>query len=321
MKIVLKQSFRANGDVDPFDVKQMKKALNRLGYYQPHETVGITGIPDTHVFAALKAFQKNHDLKVTGNAKPGDETIDALNREVAKTPEGQYIWRTVEDDRVRSNHAGYNRTVRDWADSPDPGEEFNCRCWTEPLQKAEGLHQVVISSINDATPKWTEDSFKNWLKFGGGKEVHLDQIGYLKNTIDKAREVMFKKLEDQITNLIRKKGEGDFEYSTIRPYDFSSVCKFFGKGIIRTSTHGNVQKNGNSLIVKAIIDYEYDDVFTDVKSVRQKLPKKTILNDPVAIENMPEGWIKSTDALGDIYPILGWWQTELTGSVLGDKSK
>jgi len=49
----------------------------------------------------------------------------------AKTPDGYYIWRTVEDDRVRSNHAAYNRTVRAWSDEPDPGEEFNCRCRAE----------------------------------------------------------------------------------------------------------------------------------------------------------------------------------------------
>ena len=41
MKIELSQPFAANGKVDEFDVKQMKKTLNRLGYYQPYEKVGI----------------------------------------------------------------------------------------------------------------------------------------------------------------------------------------------------------------------------------------------------------------------------------------
>lgn len=133
MKIELSQPFAANGKVDEFDVKQMKKALNRLGYYQPYEKVGITGIADMGVFDALKAFQKDHGLTATGTAKPDDETVRIINIEASKTPNGQYIWRTVEDEKVRRSHAEFNRTVRDWSDDPDPGEEFNCRCWVEPV--------------------------------------------------------------------------------------------------------------------------------------------------------------------------------------------
>ena len=111
--------------------RQIKKALNRLGYYIPYEKTGITGIPDANVFAGLKKFQADHALPVTGSAKPGDETVAALNNEAAKKKSGQYIWRTAQDDKVRPAHAALNGTVRDLADSPDPGEEFNCRCWAE----------------------------------------------------------------------------------------------------------------------------------------------------------------------------------------------
>lgn len=131
MQIKLNQPFAADGAVDPFDVKQMKKALNRLGYYQPYEKVGVTGIPDGAVFAALKNFQEDHNLPATGGAKPDDATIQKINEEAAKTPQGQYIWRTVDDEKVRSSHKALNGTVRDWSDSPDPGEEFNCRCWAK----------------------------------------------------------------------------------------------------------------------------------------------------------------------------------------------
>ena len=51
MKIELSQPFASNGKVDEFDVKQMKKALNRLGYYQPYEKVGITGISNAPILA------------------------------------------------------------------------------------------------------------------------------------------------------------------------------------------------------------------------------------------------------------------------------
>lgn len=42
---------------------------------------GITGIPDAGVFAALKSFQKDQGLTPTGTAKPGDDTVKALNKE------------------------------------------------------------------------------------------------------------------------------------------------------------------------------------------------------------------------------------------------
>ncbi len=75
MKIEPTQPFAANGKVDEFDVKQMKKVLNRPGYYQPYEKGGITGMTDSGVFDALKAFQKDRGLAASGAAKPNDETM------------------------------------------------------------------------------------------------------------------------------------------------------------------------------------------------------------------------------------------------------
>ena len=133
MDIKLNKPFAANSAVDEFDVRQMKKALNRLGYYQPYEKTGITGIPDAGVFSALKSFQKDQGLQATGTARPGDETIAKLSSEAGKKKSGKYIWRTVGDNKVRDSHAELSGTIRDLADSPDPGEEFNCRCWAEPV--------------------------------------------------------------------------------------------------------------------------------------------------------------------------------------------
>lgn len=44
MDIKLNKPFSRNSHVDEFDVRQMKKTLNRLGYYQPPRKTGITGI-------------------------------------------------------------------------------------------------------------------------------------------------------------------------------------------------------------------------------------------------------------------------------------
>lgn len=159
MTIKLKKPFAANTAVDEFDVKQIKNALNRLGYYRPYEKVGMTGIPDTQVFGALKSFQKDHGLLPTGTAKPGDETILVLSREASKTPKGYYVWRTKEDDKVRPSHAARNHEVRAWNDAPDPHQEINCRCWADPATP-EQIAKKKKQKCFDALP-WEGDAKEN----------------------------------------------------------------------------------------------------------------------------------------------------------------
>ncbi len=146
MPIKLSRPFASNSAVEEFDLRQMKKTLNRLGYYTPFEKTGITGISDREIFEALKEFQKDNNLPATGTAKPDDETINALNLEADKTPDGYYIWRTVEDGHVRPAHAKFNRTVRKWSDSPDPGDDYNCRCWAEFISNIDDAEKALVNS-------------------------------------------------------------------------------------------------------------------------------------------------------------------------------
>jgi peptidoglycan hydrolase-like protein with peptidoglycan-binding domain len=129
MKIVITNPLAPNSAAEPFDVLQLKKSLNRLGYYYPPKEIGITDIPDADLFTAIKNFQKSFGLPATGTAKPDDDTITTINRELAKPQTGYYVWNTVGDDRVRDEHESLEGTIRSWGNSPDPGEDFNCRCW------------------------------------------------------------------------------------------------------------------------------------------------------------------------------------------------
>lgn len=209
-----------------FDVKQIKKALNRLGYYQPYEKTGITGIPDANVFSALKSFQKDNGLQATGTARPGDETVSKLSNEAGKKKSGKYIWRTVGDDKVRGAHATLNGAVRDLADSPDPGEEFNCRCWSDfkglkldLFQKIpEGLQQELTNEVNDSASKWDEENFTDHFYNGNGQTVTLAQTGYLGEIIEKAREIMFHRVEDQVADKMREIKTGKLIYTTENSY-------------------------------------------------------------------------------------------------------
>jgi hypothetical protein len=132
--IDLNQPLAPDSAADEYDVRRMKKALNRLGFYMPYHKAGITGITDDDVFAGIRAYQTSRGLHATGQVKPDDETMEALNADLAVAPDGYYIWRTVGDDKVRGAHKEYEGMLRAWRDAPDPGEDYNCRCWAEAVE-------------------------------------------------------------------------------------------------------------------------------------------------------------------------------------------
>lgn len=179
MTIQLSKPFARNSAVDEFDVRQLKKVLNRLGYYQPFEKTGVTGIPDAEIFDALKDFQRDYNLPATGTAKPEDETIKRLNQLSQKEPDGSYIWRTVEDGKVRPAHAQYNRKIRAWSDAPDPGDDFNCRCWAEPLFDSAEARKDAILGKGEADftlkPDLLPVSDKPWYALDAMSEVNENE--------------------------------------------------------------------------------------------------------------------------------------------------
>ena len=162
MEIKLTRAFAPDRIANETDIRQLKKALNRIGYYQPLETIGIIGMPDRHLQSAIRTFQKDQGLPSTGTITPGDNTERALNKEISKTPQGQYIWRTAGDKKVRAGHAELNGTMRSWADSLNPGDEFNCRCWAEPIEEYPPIPSRK-PNCNDkkATFNKTEENHKN----------------------------------------------------------------------------------------------------------------------------------------------------------------
>jgi uncharacterized protein with gpF-like domain len=89
-------------------------------------------------------------------AKPDDETVKALSRAAGQKQSGAYIWRTVGDDKVRGAHAALNGTLRDFSDSPDPGEDFNCRCWAEPVKIGPPDCRAQKEAYDEAKEKLAE---------------------------------------------------------------------------------------------------------------------------------------------------------------------
>lgn len=314
MKINILKPFASNGKADEFDVRQMKKALNRLGYYPPYDATGITDTPDRAVFDALRSFQSDHGLSATGTAKPDDETLTTLNTAIENAPDGEYIWRTVGDDRVRGAHAALNGTKRKWSDDPDPQQEFGCRCWAGPVGDADGLKQVVISSLQQASYQWTDEDFINHWKYGNGREVTLPEIGWLVEIIWHAKKTMFHKVEKQIADKARQVQIGNFSDTWERSYNFQEVVFSIGDAVIRGRFNGTVKKNEGVLHIEATAHYLLDDEFTDFASIRQTLIGTSDL-DVIPDNIIGDAVIWTTEIGRNPYPITGVWTTRVTGSI------
>ncbi|MGB4106988.1 MAG: colicin D domain-containing protein [Alphaproteobacteria bacterium] len=70
--------------------------------------------------------------------RPGGKTEGAINDALRENDRSEryYVWRTVRDDHVRPAHAAREGQVFRWGEDlfgGPPGEDFNCRCWAEPL--------------------------------------------------------------------------------------------------------------------------------------------------------------------------------------------
>ena len=319
MNIKLSKPFASNSAVDEFDVKQLKKILNRLGYYMPMENTGITGIPDRAVFNALKAFQNDQGLAPTGAVKPDDETVRKLNSASARR-KGKYVWRTMEDERVRDSHAEMNRTVRDFEDDPDPGEEPNCRCWAAPVNcDEEFITQNVISDVNDAKEQWTWIDYWNHFKDANGEPVTLSGIGYLGDVIDVAREKVFPRVSEQVAGLAREQGPGPLYYTTNNDYSFESASYPLGDAVVASETIGTVSASGRCLIIDATVTYNFSDVFTDPAELRDKILRNWPSGKLIIGTSDPDHPLfdeyKWTEFGGTYYSITDTWQNKLSGII------
>ncbi len=105
-----------------------------------------------------------------------DDHLTRLLRQHKASGAFHYIWRTRRDERVRSSHAENNGRIFSRDNPPPtghPGEDFNCRCWAEPVDGEEYVSQILITPIHDNPRKWTEEELKNSYLYGNGDGVTL----------------------------------------------------------------------------------------------------------------------------------------------------
>lgn len=253
----------------------------------------------------------------------------------AESPKGFYIWHTQGDDKVRSSHAANNGKIFAWNKKPDtghPGEDYNCRCWAEPVGMEEYVTQTLITPINDNPDKWTNADFVKRYRSRKGGEISLQDTGYLSNIINHFGYTLKKydSVNKQIIEAAKLVVEGLVPYDFNNTYDFggwlSTFFPFFFDGVIFSlgdSTvkgvfDGDVRKEKGYLIINGVMNYEFIDAFTDPTSKVDELMEEEGISRQEAIDRLGD----SVDEYGIPYDIKDNWQTKFNATVkLNDNNK
>jgi SPP1 gp7 family putative phage head morphogenesis protein len=69
------------------------------------------------------------------------DQVNKLNGQLTELRQSElgitrYVWRTVNDERVRESHAALDGKIFSWSEPPaegNPGEPIQCRCYAEPV--------------------------------------------------------------------------------------------------------------------------------------------------------------------------------------------
>jgi Phage Mu protein F like protein len=252
---------------------------------------------------------------------PIDISLKALMTKAAESRENHttthYIWRTAGDGKVRAGHAANEGRIIAWNNAPPTGhprEDYGCRCWAEPYDPrvSEYVWQRVISIVDEGLNRREWDDFIRHFYDGNGQAVSLASAGHLQDVIDHARQPgshqVFEGIEKQIIAQARSIRSGALEGSSSNSYNFSNVSYVHGSSTVNTNYTGSVTDRDGILIIRARIQYTFEDVFTDPLSIRERR-----IGTSTPHSNDEEGEVG-----GIAYRIYGTWVTELQAAIHAD---
>lgn len=235
-----------------------------------------------------------------------------------------YIWRTEDDVKVRPSHAANDDRVFSWDNPPatgHPGEDFNCRCWAEPIGDDEYANQTLITPINDNPDKWTNADFVYHYRNDKGTSVTLSEAGILGDVIEHYSETLgvYDRVNRQIIDKAKAQGEGPLSYQFGRSYPFGSTLDlllgngFFslGDSVVKGNFAGDARKEKGYLVINGIITYNFSDKFRDPTSKVERLMEEENITREEAIARLGD----SLDEYGIPYDILDSWKTKFNATV------
>ena len=132
------RGLRVDGDVGPKGetIRTLAQHLQGLGRRGDKVLAHLT--PEEAKFL--------HDNTDGGSINPDTGLMEFnVGGEDADEKKGTYIWRTVGDNRVRSEHAVRDGKTFSWDNPPDgghPGEAPNCRCTAEDVENQQKCNEL-----------------------------------------------------------------------------------------------------------------------------------------------------------------------------------
>ena len=178
-----------------------------------------------------------------------------------------YVWRTREDDKVRSSHAENNGQVFSWDDPPPtghPGTDYGCRCTAEPYEPSLQERLVLtLDDVDDEGAAWTSRDFVRHYYRGRGRAVTLRQTGHLRKVVNAYMAEVEERLKRQIARAARQIGEGRFSDDFRRSYDMTRLVFSLGDTTIGGQVMGMVRRQGGALDIAGDIAFRLDDAFVD----------------------------------------------------------
>ncbi len=231
-----------------------------------------------------------------------------------------YIWRTVGDSRTRSEHADREGKIFRWTNPPEdghPGEPFGCRCWAEVAEKKQGhtnslpkgLKQEIITVINAASKQWEKIDFSRHFYFGNGQGVSLSQIGLLGAVVEVAQKIIFDRVKNQVANKAKDTGSGKLNDTFERSYNFQEAAFSLRNATVRGRFQGDVKKEGDLLTIDVVVDYLFDEEFTDPANIREEVFGTSSFQQATDLQ------LLFTEFGGEAYKITDSWRTKITGSI------
>lgn len=146
---------------------------------------------------------------------------------------GQFVWRTAQDEKVRTAHRANDGHLFHWNDLLEtglPGTDFNCRCQAIPY--VAGETEFAYHDFPDFAPpppyRWGDLDFVSHYYYGGGVAITLAEIGHLQEIVEQyayndGDEGAYRRLSNQIADAAREVGSGNVEYDFDFSYEFGNV--------------------------------------------------------------------------------------------------
>ena len=136
-------------------------AVTRLNQYlNGSVSVDIRYVDLTPIRDQLRAEVAARLIETGVAVDPNDPVITSIIARYAEILNGflqteglhveRYIWRSRDDSRVRSAHAGYDDHIFFWSNPPEgghPGQGWNCRCTAEPIIDLDAIPEGATCDI------------------------------------------------------------------------------------------------------------------------------------------------------------------------------